>query len=169
MSAPRPDGKCRCSGEQLKTESLCQTFEIFSEDTTRTTPVIKSTCMLTRTSYLLSIGGWNVFLRTAFMLLAAIGFSIFEYFQFGGIYCASATVLLTFVGWMFRNKIMEFGADYRHQSSRILSAYFVCFLIAKYSGLGNELLIVIITVGCMLMFNLNFWSITEAAIVDDQN
>ena len=102
------------------------------------------------------------------MLLAAIGLSIFEYFQFGRFYCVIAIILLTLVGWFFRNTIMDLGENYSRQTSRILPAYFACFLIAKYAGLGTELLIVIITIGCMLMFNLNFWAITEAAIVDDQ-
>ena len=44
-----------------------------------------------------------------------------------------------------------------------------CFLIAKYAGLGNQVLLAIIAIGCMLMFDLNFWSVTEAAIVQNPN
>ena len=124
--------------------------------------------MLTRVSRLLSLGGWNVFLRTALMLMTAIGLSIFEYSQYGGVYCAIVTAVFLLLGWTFRKSIMELGANYRQQSSRILPIYAVCFVVARYAGLGNQLLLAIIAIGCMLMFSLNFWSITEAAIVDDE-
>ena len=107
-------------------------------------------------------------LRTVLMLVTAVGVSVAEFVMFGGVASALLTAGLTFAGWTARKWIMERGANYRAQTSKILPVYFACYLIAKYAGLGTQIILAIITVGCMLMFNLNFWSITEAAVVDEQ-
>ena len=63
---------------------------------------------------------------------------------------------------------MELGANYSRHSGRFLIAYGVLLLIANYAGLGVQIQLAVIAITCMVMFNLNFWSITEASIVDQQ-
>ncbi|MFO0455024.1 MAG: hypothetical protein ACK5Z0_03370 [Planctomycetota bacterium] len=129
----------------------------------------KAKNMLKRFGYLYSIGGWNCFLRTLLMLLVATGISVVEYKYLGGLYCALMTVVLTAAGWFFRKTIMEIGPQYRRYARRIFTFYGVLLFIVVRADLGRQVQLAVICLACVAIFNLNFWSISEAAIVDEEN
>lgn len=124
--------------------------------------------VLNRFSLLLNVSGWNVFLRTMLCLVTALGLAIAEFVLFREMYCGIITIVLTLLGWCFRRAIMKLGANYSRHSRRFLFVYGLFLVIANYAGLGVQIQLAIIAFACTVMFNLNFWSITEAAIVDQQ-
>lgn len=124
--------------------------------------------MFKRFGYLFSIGGWNLFLRTLLVLLVAVGLSVVEYKYLGGLSCALMTVGLTVAGWIFRKKIMEIGPQYRRYARRILTIYAVLLFIVARADLGRQVQMAVICLACIAIFNLNFWSISEAAVVDEE-
>ena len=121
-----------------------------------------------RFSLLLNVRGWNVFLRTMLCLATALGLAIAEFVLFRGIYCGLVTIMFTLLGWSFRKTIMKLGANYSRHSRRFLFVYGLCLYIATRAGVGIQIQFAIIAFSCIVMFNLNFWSITESALVDQQ-
>ena len=121
--------------------------------------------MPNRCSLLLTFAGWSNFLRTMLCLVAPIGLAIAEFVLFRGLYCAMITIILTSLGWYFRKAIMKLGKNYSRHSRRFLLVYGLCLPIASRAGLGVQFQLAIIAFACTVVFNLNFWSITEAALV----
>ena len=115
---------------------------------------------------MLEAGGWNCFLRTLLMLLTAVALSIAELVLFSESYCGALVIMFTFTCWCFRKSIGTLGADYSRYSGRFLSAYGLALLVADRAGFGVQSKFAVVTFACIFMFNLNFWSITEAAVVD---
>lgn len=122
--------------------------------------------MLKRFSLLLAAGGWNSFLRTLLMLVTAAGIAIAEFMFFRETYSGVLVVLFVLLGWFFRKSFARLGTNYRRHSRRFLFVYGLLLFVAGYAGLGVQFQLAVIASACMVMFNLNFWSTTETAIVD---
>lgn len=124
--------------------------------------------MLHRISLIRQVGGTGPFIRTCLLLVASIVMSAVEVAYFGGVTGGIAAVVLTMAGWYFRTQIMELGAAYAKASSLILLVYGVVLFLAKYSGFGIHGQLVVIIIATVIMFNLNFWSISEAALQETE-
>jgi uncharacterized membrane protein len=122
--------------------------------------------MLTQFSRLLSIGGWNAFFRTLLMLATAVGLAIAELAIFRQAYCAILIIAITALGWSFRKAIMTLDGNYSYYSKRILFVYGLGLFVANRVGVEHDVQIAIIAFACMIMFNLNLWSITKSANLD---
>ena len=117
-------------------------------------------------AYIREAGGNNVCWRTWFVLLGSIGISVAEWVIFRGLVCAVLAIVLTGLGLKFRKSIMEWGTEYRQRSTLMLFSYGIILFAAKHFGLGHHIQLVVIGIATVLMFNLNFWSISEAVVVE---
>ena len=124
--------------------------------------------MLKRMAYIRSAGGNNAYVRTWLVFLGSIGFCIAEGVIFQQYFCTAFSIALTTSGWAFRKSIMEWGTEYARRSSLILFTYGVVLLAAKYMGFGHHVQLVLIGVATVLMFNLNYWTISEAVVVEHE-
>lgn len=100
------------------------------------------------------------------MLLGSIGFSLFEYLQFGTFYSGVAFLILTASGWLFRKRVMEFGVEYGSRARTILVTYGLTLFLAKSFGASDLVQLCAISLATTVMFNLNLWSLSEAILVD---
>ena len=103
------------------------------------------------------------------MLVTAIVLSIAEVVLFREIYCGGLTIILTLIGWTLRKSAMKLGANYSRYSRRFLFLYGLGFFVADRAGCGVQMKLVVIAFACIVMFNLNFWSITEEAMANQQH
>jgi len=122
--------------------------------------------MLHRMALIRDFGGNGPFIRTWIVLIASIVFPVLEWSFFGGITGSCAVVTLTIAGWYFRNSIMEMGEFYNKYSTLILFVYGVVLFLTKRLGVGLHGQLIVITIATVVIFNLNFWSISEAALFE---
>lgn len=122
--------------------------------------------MINRMRLIREVGGAPAFVSTLIVLLGCIAFPVFEFSAFGTLYCAAFVAALTTLGWLFRKRIMEFGAEYQKRTRVILFLYGAVLVSTKYLGGGYHAQLVVITIATAIMFNLNLWSVSEAVIED---
>lgn len=123
--------------------------------------------MFKRLALIRDAGGTNTYIRTWIVLLGTVILSAGEWLFFGSVIGGCAAIVLTIAGWCFRASIMEMGAVYGKHSMLILFVYGFILFLTKRLGFGQHAQVVVITIATAFMFNLNFWSISEAALWDE--
>jgi hypothetical protein len=124
--------------------------------------------MFRRMKLIYDVGGIWPAISTWVVLLGAIAFPVAEWLLFRSVFCLMVVIGVTFLGWLMRRRIMEIGPVYSIYSTRILFAYGVVLFLTKRLGFGHHAQLVVITLATVLMFNLNFWTVSEAAIADQE-
>ena len=112
------------------------------------------------------VGGWYASFGTWVVLIASFALPFIELTAFGTGYGFAIAVSFMAVGWLFKNQIVELGAEYGRRSNQVLIVYALVFYLAKRLDATHHAQLLIILVATVIMFNLNFWSISEAAIID---
>ena len=120
--------------------------------------------MFHRMALIRSGTGNGPFIRTLIVLLASIGLPIAEWFIFGACYSGPAVLLLTFLGWLSRGAIRRLGDHFQVFMMTVLVIYGGLLLLFKTQGYSNHAQLILITIATAVVFNLNFWYISETVI-----
>lgn len=120
--------------------------------------------MFRRMKLIYGLGGYRALFSILFVLFGCIWMPIAEWIYYGTCYGGVAAAVLIVLGWMLRKPILEFVADYGDISKKLLFVYVCLFLVLEYVGNQQYWQVLSGTVLLTVVFNLRFWSITEAAL-----
>ena len=128
------------------------------------TTISGRTSMFYRMALIRSATGNGPFIRTLIFLFASMGLPIAEWFIFGACYGGPVVIVLTILGWMLRSIIRRLGDYFQVVMMIVLVAYGGLLLMFKTQGYSNHAQLVLITAATAIVFNLNYWYISETVI-----
>ncbi|HEX7174106.1 MAG TPA: hypothetical protein VF240_02315 [Pyrinomonadaceae bacterium] len=110
--------------------------------------------------------GVGALLRTAVLLLGLFGMALFDYFAFSSIRASLIAVVGLLLGFLFRRKIAG-GVEYY---PRVLSAGLfvssITLLLGDLLGLDRGVKLAVITATTVIVFGLQFWSLSDPSVVN---
>ena len=105
-------------------------------------------------------------LRIILFLVGVIGMSIFGYFGLSSILAGIITLVGLILGFLFRNQIAE-GIEYYSRAVTIgLFIYGIVLFLGDRFGIENNTKLVIITLTTVVIFDLQFWSLSDPNVVN---
>lgn len=110
--------------------------------------------------------GTKVLLRTILLLAGLTEMSIFGYFGFSSIIAGSIAIVGLILGFLLRNQIAD-GAEYCSRAVTVgLFIYGIILFIGDRLGIENDTKLAIITATTVIVFNLQFWSLSDPTIIN---
>jgi hypothetical protein len=110
--------------------------------------------------------GTKDLLRIILLLVGLVGMTIFGYFVLSSILAGIITLVGLVVGFLLRKQIAD-GVEYY---SRIITAglfiYGIIGLLGDMLGIENNIKLAIITVTTVIIFDLQFWSLSDKTVVN---
>lgn len=110
--------------------------------------------------------GTGALIRTLILLVGLLGMALFDYFAFSSLRAALIAGVGLSLGYLFKRKIAR-GAEYYPRVITVgLTVYPIILLLGDQLGLGNSMKLAIITVTTVVIFNLQFWSLSDPSVVN---
>lgn len=110
--------------------------------------------------------GIGALLRTCVLLVGLLGMTLFDYFAFSSIRSAIIACVGLVLGYLFKRKIARGAEHYPRVISVGLFVYPIILLLGDQLGLGNSMKLAIITVTTVIIFDLQFWSLSNPSVVN---
>lgn len=112
--------------------------------------------------------GVEAYLRTSVLLIGLGALVLFDYFGFSSIRAGLIALIGLTLGWLFRRKIPE-GADYYSRATPAgLAIYSITLLLGGLLGLERSAELGIITATTVVIFDLQFWSLSDPSVVNGE-
>jgi len=112
--------------------------------------------------------GTYIFVRLIIMLVGLVAMTLLGIFLFSGLLAGIITIIGLLLGFLLKNQIPE-GVEYY---SKIISVGLVIYGIVLFLGdrfaIQNNWKLVIITVTTVIIFNLQFWSLSDPSVVNEE-
>ena len=110
--------------------------------------------------------GTAVLLRTSLLLIGLLGMALFDYFAFSSIRAGVIAIVGLGLGFLFRRLIVD-GVEYYRRGIYIgLFVYSVTLLLGDLVGLENSTKLAVITATTVVIFDLQFWSLSDTSVVN---
>ena len=110
--------------------------------------------------------GAKALLRTTLLLAGLLGMALFDYFAFSSVKAGIIAVVGLALGFLFRRKIAEGVEFYNRAFSVGLFVYSVTLLLGGLLGLENGVKLVVIAVTTVIIFDLQFWSLSDPSVIN---
>ena len=109
--------------------------------------------------------GTAVLLRTCLLLIGLFGMALLDYFAFSRIRAGLITIVGLALGFLLRRLIVK-GVEYYRRGIYIgLFVYSVTLLLGDLVGLENSTKLAVITATTVVIFDLQFWSLSDTSVV----
>ena len=109
--------------------------------------------------------GTTVLLRTCLLLIGLFGMALLDYFAFSRIRAGLITIVGLALGFLLRRLIVK-GVEYYRRGIYIgLFVYSVTLLLGDLVGLENSTKLAVITATTVVIFDLQFWSLSDTSVV----
>ena len=113
--------------------------------------------------------GTLAFAKTIFLLVALLGFSLVGFYGFESPWLAIISAVGLILGWLLKRVIVDHAEIIVWATPGALFIYgVVLFLGEKVMGLSTESQFVIITITTVLLFDAQFWSLSDPDIVNPE-
>lgn len=110
--------------------------------------------------------GTKALIRTSLLLVGLFGMGLFDYFGFSSIRAGLIAVVGLSLGFLFRRKIAE-GIEYYGRAISVgLFIYSITLLLGDLIGLGHGAKLAIITATTVIIFDLQFWSLSDPSVIN---
>ncbi|HEX8492645.1 MAG TPA: hypothetical protein VF658_07380 [Pyrinomonadaceae bacterium] len=110
--------------------------------------------------------GTSALIRTSVLLVGLFGMALFDYFAFSSIRATLIASIGLLLGYLFKRKIGQGAEHYPRVLAVGLFVYPIILLLGDQLGIGNGAKLAIITVTTVVIFNLQFWSLSDPSIVN---
>lgn len=111
--------------------------------------------------------GTYIFVRILIMLIGLLGMTLLGIFLFSSILAGIITLVGLLLGFLFKNQIPE-GVEYYPKIFSVgLFIYAIILLLGDRFGIANNWKLVIITVTTVILFSLQFWSLSDPSVVNE--
>ncbi|GIX00252.1 MAG: hypothetical protein KatS3mg111_3584 [Pirellulaceae bacterium] len=124
--------------------------------------------MFRRLHLIREFGGPVAYRATWVVLLGSILLPVWEYVAFQSLIGAAIVGMVTLLAAIFRRQLLRWGSEYRRWSRGILWVYALVLLATRLFGYGHHVELLVIIAATAMMFNLNYWVISEAALLFDE-
>ena len=125
--------------------------------------------MLSRFARIRDEFGTTAFAKTIFLLIGLVFLSLFGIFGFESLWPAIISAVGLVLGWFLRGVIVDHAEWIVWAIPGALIVYsVVLFLGDTLLGISRELQLVIITVTTVLLFDAQFWSLSDPDIVNPE-
>jgi hypothetical protein len=112
--------------------------------------------------------GTIVLLRTSLLLIGLLGMALFDYFAFSSIRAGLIATGGLALGFMFRRLIVDRVQYYRRAISIGLFVYPLTLFLGDRVGLNNSAKLALITATTVVIFDLQFWSLSDTSVVNTE-
>lgn len=112
--------------------------------------------------------GLSALIRISLLLVGLLGMTLFDFFAFSGIWAGLIAVGGLALGFLLRRKIPEGVEHYPRIITVGLFVYSIVLFLGDRLGLGNSMKLAIITATTVVIFNLQFWSLSDPSVINTE-
>jgi hypothetical protein len=110
--------------------------------------------------------GTKALVRIFVLMIGLLGMALFDYLAFSRITSAVIAAVGLVVGFLLRHKI-PVGVEYYPRALSVgLAVYSITLLLGDLIGLGNGTKLTIIAVTTVVIFDLQFWSLSDSSVMN---
>lgn len=107
-------------------------------------------------------------MRTLVLLIGLCVLPVFDYLGFSSMRAGLIAIIGLALGWLLRHVIAD-GVEYYHGVLRVgLIVYSIVLLVGGFLGLSGSAQLVVITATTVIIFDLQFWSLSDPSVVNSQ-
>lgn len=117
--------------------------------------------MLNRFAKIRREAGTYAFVSQLLMIAAMVYFSLSGLFHYSSPIPLVISILGLLIGFLLRDQFSSIASSLRRVTTITLVVYGIAYVSMLRLGLGNLSLISLITFACMMMFTLNFWTLSH--------
>ena len=110
--------------------------------------------------------GAKALVRTSLLLVGLFGMGLFDYFALSSIRAGLIAIVGLALGFLFRRKIAKRVEHYPRAISAGLFVYSITLLLGDLIGLGNGAKLAVITATTVIIFDLQFWSLSDSSVMN---
>lgn len=110
--------------------------------------------------------GTSALIRISVLLIGLLLMALLDFFAFSGIWAGLIAVVGLVLGFLFRRKIVDGAEHYPRFISAGLFVYPIVLFLGDRLGLGNSAKLAVITATTVVMFDLQFWSLSDPSVVN---
>lgn len=112
--------------------------------------------------------GTGALIRILVLLIGLLVMALFDFFAFSGIRASLIAVVGLALGFLFRRKIANGAEHYARAISAGLFVYGIILFLGDRLGLGHSAKLAVITATTVVMFDLQFWSLSDPLVVNEK-
>jgi hypothetical protein len=110
--------------------------------------------------------GTKTLLRIILLLVGLVGMTIFGYFALSSIIAGIITLVGLVLGFLLRKQIAD-GVEYYSRPITVgLFIYGIILFLGDMLGIENNVKLAIITATTVIIFDLQFWSLSDTTVVN---
>lgn len=112
--------------------------------------------------------GTKVLLRIILLLVGLVGMTVFGYSAFSSLVAGIITFVGLVLGFLLRNQIAAKVKYYSRAIGAGLFVYGIILFLGDRLGIENNVKLAIITATTVIVFDLQFWSLSNAMIMNQE-
>lgn len=112
--------------------------------------------------------GTKVLLRIILLLVGLVGMTVFGYFAFSSLVAGIITFVGLVLGFLLRNQIAAGVEYYSRAIGAGLFVYGIILFLGDRLGIENNVKLAVITATTVIVFDLQFWSLSNAMIMNQE-
>lgn len=124
--------------------------------------------MLNRFQRIRTEFGTMILIRTTLLLVGLIAMTIFGFFAFSSLLAGVIAVTGLILGFLFRKQISTGIEYYSYAIPAGLFVYSIILFLGDRFGFENSVKLIIITVTTVIIFDLQFWSLSDPSVVNQE-
>lgn len=110
--------------------------------------------------------GTKALLRVSALLVGLLAMTLFDYFGFGSLRASVIAAAGLLLGFLLRRPITKGVGYYPRVVTAGLFVYSAVLLLGDLLGIGRGVKLAIITATTVVIFNLQFWSLSDTSVVN---
>lgn len=110
--------------------------------------------------------GTSALIRILVLLIGLVVMALFDCFAFSGVGAGLIAVVGLVLGFLLSRRIADGADHYPRVISVGLFVYGIILFLGDRLGLGNSAKLAVITATTVVMFDLQFWSLSDPSVVN---
>jgi len=124
--------------------------------------------MLNRFQKIKTEFGTMILLRTILLLVGLVGMTVFGFFSFSSILVGVIAIAGLILGFLLSRQIAKGAEYYPHVITIGLFIYSIVLFLGDRLGIENNVKLAIIAATTVIVFDLQFWSLSDPSIVNPE-
>ena len=109
-----------------------------------------------------------ILLRTILLLVGLAGITVFGFFSFSSILVGGIAFAGLVLGFLLRQQIVKGAEYYPHVITIGLFVYSIVLFLGDRLGIENNIKLAIIAATTVIVFDLQFWSLSDPSIANPE-
>lgn len=106
------------------------------------------------------------FAKVVFLLVSLVAMAVIGYFAFDSLLTVAVAAVGLILGWFLRTKIVDHMETLFRLAPKFLFIYGIALTAGQLLGLSREAQLLIITATTAALFNIQFWTLSDPAIIN---